>query len=34
MAAASLEQHDNAIAYDLPMFSQPTMSDDFIGELK
>jgi ureidoacrylate peracid hydrolase len=34
MAATSLEQHDNAIAYDFPMFSQPTMSGDFIGELE
>jgi nicotinamidase-related amidase len=33
MAATSLEQHDNAIAYDFPMFSQPTMSGDFISEL-
>lgn len=28
------EQHDNAIAYDFPMFSQPTKSGDFIGELR
>jgi nicotinamidase-related amidase len=34
MAATSLEQHDNAIAYDFPMFSQPTISGDFIGELE
>jgi len=33
MAATSPEQHDNAIAYDFPMFSQPTVSGDFIGEL-
>ncbi|MDQ3761010.1 MAG: cysteine hydrolase [Actinomycetota bacterium] len=33
MAATSLEQHDNAIAYDFPMFSQPTTSGDFIAEL-
>ena len=33
MAATSPEQHDNAIAYDFPMFSQPTTSGDFIGEL-
>lgn len=33
MAATSLEQHDNAIAYDFPMFSKPTTSRDFIGEL-
>ncbi|MBV8995359.1 MAG: isochorismatase family protein [Pseudonocardiales bacterium] len=34
MAATSLEQHDNAIAYDFLTFSQPTMSADFIGELE
>ena len=33
MAATSLDQHDNAIAYDFPMFSKPTTSGDFIGEL-
>jgi nicotinamidase-related amidase len=33
MAATSPEQHDNAIAYDFPMFSQPTTSSDFINEL-
>jgi nicotinamidase-related amidase len=33
MAAISPEQHDNAISYDFPMFSQPTTSEDFIGEL-
>jgi len=33
MAATSSEQHDNAIAYDFPMFSQPTRSGDLIGEL-
>jgi nicotinamidase-related amidase len=33
MAATSLEQHDNAIAYDFPMFSQSTTSRDFIDEL-
>ncbi len=33
MAATSPEQHDNAIAYDFPMFSKPTTSRDFIGEL-
>jgi ureidoacrylate peracid hydrolase len=33
MAATSMEQHDNAIAYDFPMFSQPMLSGDFIGEL-
>ncbi|MGH3573314.1 MAG: cysteine hydrolase family protein [Pseudonocardiaceae bacterium] len=33
MAATSPEQHDNAITYDFPMFSQPTTSRDFIGEI-
>jgi nicotinamidase-related amidase len=33
MAATSLEQHDNAITYDFPMFSQPTTSREFINEL-
>jgi nicotinamidase-related amidase len=33
MAATSAEQHNNAIAYDFPMFSQPTTSHDFIAEL-
>ena len=32
-AATSPEQYDNAIAYDFPMFSQPTTSADFIGAL-
>lgn len=33
MAATSPEQHDNAIAYDFPMFSQPTTSEVFINTL-
>jgi nicotinamidase-related amidase len=33
MAAASLEQHDNAITFDFPMFSRPTTSGEFIGAL-
>jgi nicotinamidase-related amidase len=33
MAATSIEQHDNAITHDFPMFSQPTNSDDFIATL-
>jgi nicotinamidase-related amidase len=33
MAATSPEEHDNAITYDFPMFSKPTTSQDFIGEL-
>jgi nicotinamidase-related amidase len=32
-AATSPEQYDNAIAFDFPMFSQPTTSEDFIGAL-
>jgi ureidoacrylate peracid hydrolase len=34
LAATSVEQHDNAISYDFPMFSEPMTSDDFISELK
>jgi nicotinamidase-related amidase len=33
MAATSSEEHDNAITYDFPMFSKPTTSQDFIGDL-
>jgi ureidoacrylate peracid hydrolase len=33
MAAVSPEQHDNAIAFDFPMFSEPTTSEAFIDEL-
>ena len=33
MAAASLEQHANAITFDVPMFSRPTTSGEFIGAL-
>src|SRR5262249_16877984 len=33
LAATSTEQHDNAISYDFPMFSQPMTSTDFINEL-
>ena len=33
VAAASQEEHDNALKYDFPMFSQPMSSSDFIGEL-
>jgi nicotinamidase-related amidase len=32
-AATSHEEHDNALAYDFPMFSQPMSADDFIAEL-
>jgi nicotinamidase-related amidase len=33
VAATSVEEHDNAIAYDYPMFSQPMTSEEFIAEL-
>ncbi len=33
IAATSLEEHDNALRYDYPMFSQPMDSDSFIAEL-
>jgi nicotinamidase-related amidase len=33
LAATSTEQHDNAITYDFPMFSQPMTSTEFIDEL-
>jgi ureidoacrylate peracid hydrolase len=33
LAATSTEQHDNAISYDFPMFSQPMTSTDFVNEL-
>jgi nicotinamidase-related amidase len=33
LAATSTEQHDNAINYDFPMFSQPMTSTEFINEL-
>jgi nicotinamidase-related amidase len=33
MAATSPEEHDNAIAYDFPMFSKPTTSAEFVSEL-
>jgi nicotinamidase-related amidase len=32
-AATSHEEHDNALAYDFPMFSQPMSADDLIAEL-
>jgi nicotinamidase-related amidase len=32
-AATSHEEHDNALAYDFPMFSQPMSADDVIAEL-
>ncbi len=33
VAATSAEEHDNAIAYDYPMFSKPMTSEEFIAEL-
>jgi nicotinamidase-related amidase len=33
VAATSVEEHDNALTFDFPMFSQPMSSDDFISEL-
>lgn len=33
VAATSVEEHENAITYDFPMFSRPMGSTDFIGEL-
>jgi ureidoacrylate peracid hydrolase len=34
VAATSVEEHDNALKYDYPMFSSPMPADDFIAELK
>jgi ureidoacrylate peracid hydrolase len=33
VAATSPEEHDNALKYDVPMFSEPMNSTDFITEL-
>jgi nicotinamidase-related amidase len=33
VAATSPEEHDNALKYDYPMFSQPMSAQDFIAEL-
>ncbi len=33
MAATSVEEHDNAIAHDFPMFSHPTTSQAFVANL-
>ncbi|HUG86319.1 MAG TPA: cysteine hydrolase [Euzebya sp.] len=33
VAATSVEEHDNAIAYDYPMFSKPMTSEEFVAEL-
>jgi ureidoacrylate peracid hydrolase len=34
VAATSVEEHDNALKYDYPMFSQPMSSAEFIAELR
>jgi nicotinamidase-related amidase len=34
VAATSIEEHDNALSYDFPMFSEPMTSKDFINELR
>jgi nicotinamidase-related amidase len=33
VAATSLEEHDNAIKYDYPMFSRPTVSSELIAQM-
>jgi len=33
VAATSVEEHDNAIAYDYPMFSRPVSAEEFLAEL-
>jgi nicotinamidase-related amidase len=33
VAATSLEEHENALKYDYPMFSRPMTADEFIGQL-
>jgi ureidoacrylate peracid hydrolase len=33
VAATSVEEHDNALKYDFPMFSRPMSSTEFIDEL-
>jgi ureidoacrylate peracid hydrolase len=33
VAATSLEEHDNALAFDFPMFSEPMSSAEFIAQL-
>ena len=34
MAATSVEEHDNALSYDFPMFSEPMSSTEFIAQLE
>lgn len=33
VAATSIEEHENALKYDYPMFSKPMTADEFIGHL-
>jgi nicotinamidase-related amidase len=33
LAATSIEEHDNALAYDFPMFSEPMSSSEFVAQL-
>ena len=33
VAATSAEEHDNALKYDYPMFSEPMTADQFVGQL-
>lgn len=33
VAATSVEEHENALKYDYPMFSQPMSADEFVAEL-
>ena len=33
LAATSIEEHDNALTYDFPMFSEPMSSTEFIEQL-
>ncbi|BBY65811.1 cysteine hydrolase [Mycolicibacterium helvum] len=33
VAATSVEEHENALKYDYPMFSRPMTADEFIGQL-
>lgn len=34
LAATSVAEHDNALSYDFPMFSEPMSSSDFINQLE
>ncbi len=33
VAATSIEEHDNALTYDFPMFSKPMTATEFIGQM-